>query len=161
MKKLGFEWGDIIVIEISYGKGKSKEIDSYTALIEETGRLSVSDECPYKTLDEIPDCKEVSIKRAGVLEIRTLIRELLEQGRLLHYGFDTVNKPAHYADSNIECIDAMEAAFGTEKVMDFCLCNSFKYIWRSQKKNGLEDLKKAMWYENKYLELEKKLRENA
>lgn len=37
--------------------------------------------------------------------------------------------------------------------MDFCLCNAFKYIWRHSRKNGVEDIRKAKWYIDKYLEL--------
>ena len=41
----------------------------------------------------------------------------------------------------------------TEAVKDFCLCNAFKYIWRTKNKNGIEDIDKAIWYLNKYKEL--------
>lgn len=47
----------------------------------------------------------------------------------------------------------MEEAFGTYAVLMFCVCNAFKYVWRHSRKNGLEDIKKAIWYLNKYLEL--------
>lgn len=70
--------------------------------------------------------------------------------------FDNVNKPRHYAHGSIECIDAMEAAYGIEAVMHFCQCNAFKYQWRFENKNGDEDLKKSQWYQNKYMELEKR-----
>lgn len=70
---------------------------------------------------------------------------------------DNVNHPNHYANSNIECIAAMEAAYGTEAVMHFCQCNAFKYQWRFDKKNGTEDLLKCQWYQNKYIELQNKL----
>lgn len=70
---------------------------------------------------------------------------------------DNVNHPYHYASGGIECIDSMEAAYGTEAVMHFCQCNAFKYQWRFDKKNGEEDIKKAQWYQNKYLELQNKL----
>lgn len=59
---------------------------------------------------------------------------------------DVVNRPAHYTSGGIECINAMQAAFGVEAVKDFCLCNAFKYLWRHRNKNGVEDLKKAQWY---------------
>lgn len=144
---VSFDWGDIITITLD-------NEDSFTVLIEQTGRLSGKN-CP------VSDLKGLNVRFASPEEVREFMRGLFEEGRLLHQGFDTINKPSHYADSKIECIDAMEAAFGVEAVMHFCLCNSFKYIFRSKKKNGTEDIKKAMWYENKYLELEKKLRENA
>lgn len=144
---VNFDWGDIITITLD-------NEDSFTVLIEQTGRLSGKN-CP------VSDLRGLNVRFASPEEIREFMRGLFEEGRLLHQGFDTINKPSHYADSKIECIDAMEAAFGVEAVMHFCLCNSFKYIFRSKKKNGTEDIKKAMWYENKYLELEKKLREDA
>ena len=64
---------------------------------------------------------------------------------------DPVNHPAHYTSGGIECIDAMQAAFGDEAVKDFCLCNAFKYLWRHRNKNGVEDLKKARWYLNRLI----------
>ena len=64
---------------------------------------------------------------------------------------DPVNRPAHYTSGGIECIDAMQAAFGDEAVKDFCLCNAFKYLWRHRQKNGVEDLKKARWYLNRLI----------
>ena len=69
---------------------------------------------------------------------------------------DMVNHPEHYADTtSIECIEAMEIAFGTEAVKDFCRCNAFKYLWRHKNKNNKEkDLEKADWYMNYLLGLE-------
>lgn len=64
---------------------------------------------------------------------------------------DPVNRPAHYTSGGIECIDAMQAAFGVEAVKDFCLCNAFKYLWRHRSKNGVEDLKKCRWYLNRLI----------
>ena len=62
--------------------------------------------------------------------------------------------PDHYKNNtSIECIDAMVAAYGKEDVMAFCKCNAFKYIWRFKDKNNIEDIKKAQWYQNKYIEL--------
>lgn len=64
---------------------------------------------------------------------------------------DPVNRPAHYTSGGIECIAAMQAAFGYETVKDFCLCNAFKYLWRHRSKNGVEDLKKCRWYLNRLI----------
>ncbi len=71
--------------------------------------------------------------------------------------FDNVNNPRHYTLGEVECIDAMESAYGIKAVMDFCTCNAFKYQWRFKEKNGIEDLYKAHWYNQKYEELQKKL----
>ena len=69
---------------------------------------------------------------------------------------DPVNHPKHYTQGDIECIDAMIAAKGIDKVIAFCECNAFKYNWRSADKNGLEDVEKQIWYANKQIELTKR-----
>ena len=66
---------------------------------------------------------------------------------------DVVNHPSHYESGKFECIEVMIEALGVEYVKGFCLCNAFKYIYRHRRKNGDEDIKKAQWYINKYLEL--------
>lgn len=69
---------------------------------------------------------------------------------------DNVNHPNHYQGTK-ECIEVMEYLFGTDAVKSFCRCNSFKYRFRAEKKEGTtmqEDLKKAEWYENYLIELE-------
>ena len=43
----------------------------------------------------------------------------------------------------------MELMFGSRAVLDFCICNAWKYIWRWKNKNGQEDLCKAEWYINR------------
>ena len=70
---------------------------------------------------------------------------------------DMVNNPSHYqsmtANLNIDCITAMQAAFGKEAVSIFCKLNVFKYTYRSPNKQPVESIKKAQWYLNKYMEL--------
>lgn len=67
--------------------------------------------------------------------------------------YDVVSRPQHYASTSIECIDAMRETQGDEAVKAFCVCNAFKYLWRHNRKNGDEDIKKASWYLNKAVEL--------
>lgn len=69
---------------------------------------------------------------------------------------DNVNHPSHYETGNFECIDVMIETQGKEAVMNFCVCNAFKYIYRHNNKNGVEDIKKAKWYLDKYIELSEK-----
>ncbi|MFO0915321.1 MAG: DUF3310 domain-containing protein [Pirellulales bacterium] len=58
----------------------------------------------------------------------------------LHHN--PINRPAHYAFSAIEVIDAIEA-WG----LGFHLANVVKYVARAAHKGAmLEDLKKARWY---------------
>lgn len=58
---------------------------------------------------------------------------------------DMVNKPPHYNQAGIECIEAIKAATGTG-YESYLQGNIIKYIWRYEYKNGVEDLKKAHWY---------------
>ena len=60
---------------------------------------------------------------------------------------DNVDRPAHYNQGGVECIDALKAAtVGLEGIQAFCVANAIKYIWRFKDKNGAEDLDKAIWY---------------
>ena len=63
---------------------------------------------------------------------------------------DPVNNPKHYQHpSGIEPIDLIVHE-------SFCCGNAIKYILRHQKKGKpVEDLKKAIWYLNKQLEIYK------
>lgn len=65
-----------------------------------------------------------------------------------------VNHPSHYA-GKFECIEVMLDTMGTEDVKGFCLCNAFKYLWRCKQKHETpkEDVEKAIWYLEKYLDL--------
>ena len=66
---------------------------------------------------------------------------------------EEINHPDRYAGGKFECIDVMLDVFGADAVKHFCILNAFKHLWRSEKKNGIEDIKKAVWYLNKYIEL--------
>lgn len=68
---------------------------------------------------------------------------------------DKVNHPPHYeTGAPFECIDVMIETQGVDAIMIYCVCNAFKYLYRHRRKNGGEDIAKAQWYLNKYLELE-------
>ena len=65
---------------------------------------------------------------------------------------DMVNNPPHYNQKGIECIDAIEAA--TDTGFEYYLQgNIMKYLWRYRYKDGSQDLKKALWYLNKLIEI--------
>ncbi len=55
--------------------------------------------------------------------------------------FDPVQKPKHYNShpSGIQCIEIT-------RHMNFNLGNAIKYLWRTDHKNGVQDLEKAVWY---------------
>ena len=66
---------------------------------------------------------------------------------------DNVNHPQHYESGKFECIEVMLETQGVEDVKSFCVLNAFKYLYRHKLKNGVEDIKKARWYIDKYIEL--------
>jgi hypothetical protein len=53
--------------------------------------------------------------------------------------------PSHYK-GEIECIEAIKASMTKEQYLGYLKGNIQKYIWRYDKKNGIEDLKKAQVY---------------
>lgn len=66
---------------------------------------------------------------------------------------DPVHHPAHYTQGNIECIDALRAALGEEGFKGYCRGACLKYLWRTEYKNGIEDLEKCAWYLSKLIEV--------
>lgn len=68
---------------------------------------------------------------------------------------DVVNHPPHYELPNgLECFDVIVATQGAEAAQHFAISNAIKYLFRHKRKNGVEDIKKAVWYLNKYIELD-------
>lgn len=65
---------------------------------------------------------------------------------------DIVNHPLHYNKGNIACSEAMEAMLTKEEWIGYLRGNIFKYHWRFRDKNGIEDLQKANWYQDKLIE---------
>lgn len=61
---------------------------------------------------------------------------------------DNVNHPQHYQSNGMEVIDVIEAFD-----LGFHLGNATKYILRAGRKtkDTDEDIKKAIWYLNRYL----------
>ena len=61
-----------------------------------------------------------------------------------------VSHPDHYqSESGLEVIDVIEAFTADLKGIEAVdTGNAIKYLCRWKKKNGLQDLKKAMWYLN-------------
>lgn len=94
------------------------------------------------TMKEINEFEKDSIKQESIDEFRYKnIR-----------NSDMVNRPPHYNQYGIECIDAIKACTG-EGFAAYLQGNILKYLWRHDYKNGIEDLKKAQWYLNKLVEI--------
>jgi len=58
---------------------------------------------------------------------------------------DAIN-PNHYKTGDVEAIEAIKASMTQEAFLGYLKGNVLKYVWRFEKKNRLEDLKKANWY---------------
>ncbi len=65
-----------------------------------------------------------------------------------------IDHPQRYGgDTEYECIKVLENWFTEEQFKGFCIGNSIKYLCRLGKKDDeLQELKKAAWYINRYIE---------
>lgn len=73
---------------------------------------------------------------------------------------DPVSHPKHYTSDKYEVIDIIEDQLGIEGLRGFALANCIKYICRCGKKDEtktIEDLEKAAWYLNHYIERVKEI----
>lgn len=70
---------------------------------------------------------------------------------------DAVNKPPHYNNGKIECIEYIEDFLTEEEYIGYLRGNIAKYLhrWRYKGKEG-EDLKKAQWYLDRLIQLVEK-----
>lgn len=108
--------------------------------------------CMGRFKDHLDKCKEAyEILTSGTVKEET--KETKEPN-------DLINHPSHY-NHGMESIDEMILIFGREVVMNFCLCNVWKYRKRAMYKNGEEDMKKSDWYMNKYKELKERVMVNG
>lgn len=128
----------------------SELIDDLLALIDGGYKFQTNDEEDIELYEEYIEALKLAIRAIDIIT-GTTEESKAEPNTTAP---DNVNHPSHYETNGIECIDAMKAAQGADAVQDFCICNAFKYVWRHKHKNGAEDIKKAVWYLTKWLELE-------
>lgn len=90
--------------------------------------------------------KEIKTTYTGAIKVNSETSECKDN--------DLINHPPHYNSSNAECpncerrIECIDIA----KHLNFNIGNAIKYLWRFEHKNGIEDLKKAIWYINNEIE---------
>lgn len=66
---------------------------------------------------------------------------------------DAVNSPQHYTQGRYEVIDIIEDAVqGADPFEAVCQANILKYTLRYRAKNGVEDLRKSVWYANRLID---------
>ena len=85
------------------------------------------------------------------MNIMKEIEESEQAGKEAYSGYDMVDKPFHYNQAGIECIEAIRAATGT-CFEQYLQGNIIKYVWRYRYKGKLQDLKKAQWYLEKLID---------
>ena len=79
----------------------------------------------------------------GVEDARQVLEEKFQKG-----SFDVVMKPAHYNYGKFETIDVIE-----DWELNFHCGNAVKYISRHKHKGTpIQDIKKAVWYLQRYLQ---------
>lgn len=87
---------------------------------------------------KVPKKKEVAVEQQTIEEPEVKVVELKE---------DVINHPSHYTRGKIEVIDFIE-----DQQLPYHLGNVIKYIARAgHKGDKLEDLQKARWYLDRYI----------
>ncbi len=101
--------------------------------------------CPFD------DCSKICVPSNRRLRYNLLKVEMLsrKESAKSFDEEDNVNHPAHYTSGKIEVIDFIE-----DQALDFRLANVIKYVCRYRNKNGEEDLKKAAWYLDRFINKE-------
>ena len=75
---------------------------------------------------------------------------------------NSVEKSKSLKEYDVDCLiklkfDDFLSELSPEEFIGYLRGNSLKYRWRFRYKNGIEDLKKAEWYENRLLKTLNKL----
>lgn len=78
-----------------------------------------------------------------------------------YQAYDEVERPSHYNQGKIECIDAIESAVvGKTGIEAVCVGKAIKYLWRYEQKGGLQSVEKAKWYIEKLIDVLNKKEQN-
>lgn len=120
-----------------------------TALCEQVDTVSkdlVGDLCAVCTDEEMGSINTALLVSLGIEAPRATREEVMTKAETN----DSVNHPSHYTSGKIEVIDFIE-----DQKLPYHLGNVVKYVARAGKKDKtktVEDLKKAAWYINRYIE---------
>lgn len=92
---------------------------------------------------KVPKKKEVAVEPVE----QTIIEKVEPEVKVVELKEDVINHPSHYTRGKIEVIDFIE-----DQQLPYHLGNVIKYIARvGYKGDKLEDLKKARWYLDRYI----------
>lgn len=104
---------------------------------------------------KVPKKKEVDVTLANMaakrkevaVTLANMVANTLEEPEVKVVEEDVINHPSHYTRGKIEVIDFIE-----DQQLPYHLGNVIKYIARAgHKGDKLEDLKKARWYLDRYI----------
>lgn len=96
-----------------------------------------------------PECLPKYSKVPKKKEVQTIVEKVEPEVKVVELPKqeDVINHPSHYTRGKIEVIDFIE-----DQQLPYHLCNVIKYISRAgHKGDKLEDLKKARWYLDRYI----------
>jgi hypothetical protein len=97
----------------------------------------------YSQLFPSADMAEWALKNNG----KSIVFQPLDQWQDDKPNGDAVNRPDHYTQGPVECIDAIEAAMSTDQFIGFLRGQVIKYAWRlGLKGEAVEDARKGTWY---------------
>ena len=104
----------------------------------------------------INNCADYFPKDLAQIATNRVVSEKIKEGSIKESDVkltDMVNHPPHYTKGGIECLDAIRASMTDNEYKGYLKGNIIKYLWRYEWKNGLEDLKKAQFYQNRLIEI--------
>lgn len=111
---------------------------------------------PAPTAAAVTCCGDYSPMTGTSALITNVVPEKIKEGSIKESDVkltDMVNHPPHYTKGGIECLDAIRASMTDDEYKGYLKGNIIKYLWRYEWKNGLEDLKKAQFYQNRLIEI--------
>ena len=95
----------------------------------------------------LPKYSKVPKKKEVAVTLANMVANTLEEPEVKVVEEDVINRPTHYTRGKIEVIDFIE-----DQQLPYHLGNVIKYIARAgYKGDKLEDLKKARWYLDRYI----------
>lgn len=120
--------------------GSFSEQDKTSTTVD-SGKITATSSLSKKT-----NWPERQIRHEKWMKMRLEEDRAIEEQQRRSSNEDLVNKPSHYNQAGIECIEAIEASLGPEGFQSYLTGNCLKYLWRWKYKNGLQDLKKCRVY---------------
>lgn len=111
-------------------KKETRQADVYDAIASRVG-TALNGSGKHEKTGLGPDCISVHVDGDGRLDIRM--------------DADTVT-PDYYKSDGVETIDYLHAFLAEDEFNGFCKGNVIKYVSRANRKNGIEDIRKARDY---------------